>query len=484
MRGICMNEDNTNFFFQQSAGPYDEASLKKLIDHYDQGTVREIMFNVNAMRANYPSKVFDMIGDYDVPPSFEPSGEASAKRWIDSVQGYFANGIDPYAYWLAESRRRGISPWISLRVNDIHCVDNKECYMHSRLWQQHPEWRRTTGHEMWNWSDDALNFCIPEVREQIVALTGEVLERYDADGVELDWMRFPFHFRPGYEDEGRRITLEMHRSIREMADRAAERRGHPVKIAIRIPAHLEDAWQLGYDILAMCREKLVDVVIPTAFWATTDNAMPIALWRQILPPEVLLYAGIELNTRAYPAAASMYSTASMLAAQNCNYLAQGADRIYLFNYMDFMLANYADEFKHAMTRTGDLELAAASARRHVVTYTDTRAPGVPEAPSLPLTHYPAYLRIAIGTAPASSRKSCVLLGFESEVACELEVWLNGRKLDAATALPADRKVPKGVNAFLAYDAAGMLKNHENVLEIMTKSNNPPQIVWAEINIEP
>ncbi len=55
MSGICLNEDNSSFFFQQYSGPYDEASLRTLIGHYDSGEVREISFSVGAMRANYPS---------------------------------------------------------------------------------------------------------------------------------------------------------------------------------------------------------------------------------------------------------------------------------------------------------------------------------------------------------------------------------------------------------------------------------------------
>ena len=35
------------------------------------------------------------------------------------------------------------------------------------------------------------------MRERFLGLVDETLERYDFDGIELDWMRGPPYFRPG-----------------------------------------------------------------------------------------------------------------------------------------------------------------------------------------------------------------------------------------------------------------------------------------------
>ena len=50
----------------------------------------------------------------------------------------------------------------------------------------------------------------PEVRKHHMALIHELAQRYDFDGLELDWMRFGFHFRPGHEREGAQIPHRVH----------------------------------------------------------------------------------------------------------------------------------------------------------------------------------------------------------------------------------------------------------------------------------
>ena len=42
-----------------------------------------------------------------------------------------------------------------------------------------------------------------------------VASRYDFDGLELDWMRFGFHFAPGGEARGAELLTEFHRRVRQ-----------------------------------------------------------------------------------------------------------------------------------------------------------------------------------------------------------------------------------------------------------------------------
>ncbi len=476
----CLNEDDSNFFFQPRPAGCDETALRALIDHYDLGGVDQIMFNINAQCVNYPDSAWEMIGSQ---PDRDP-GEAPDLAWNfrTAVREYAAAGLNPYAFWLAESRKRGISPWISIRMNDIHNVDNEKHYLHSDFWRNHPEWRRIRHREPVSWMEKALDFGHSEVRDHALALIAETLEKFDLDGIELDWMRFPYHFRPGFEDEGRSLTLELHRRVRALADAAAKRLGHAVGIAVRVAATPQNAWELGFDVPAMSREKLVDIVIPTAFWATTDTAMPIALWRALLTPETRLYAGIELLTRAYPAAQPMYSTPSMVRSQCAAYFHQGADKLYLFNYMDFMLREHAEAFRAIIGSAGDPEKAAAGSRRAVVTYCDTFAPGVPTPLPLPvpLTGL-TVLRPAVGPAPEPGRAVRVVLGGGEPIPEECAVYLNDRRLTRA-ALPDDCAVPEGSGELTAFDATGAVKSGDNILELRSDTASGGELRWAEIHI--
>ena len=120
-------------------------------------------------------------------------------------------GLDPYAIWIARCREKGISSWLTMRMNDVHNVDDVDSYIHSKFWMEHPEYWRIPGGK--GWTDRAFNYAIPEVREHHLKFIRELLERYDPDGLELDWMRFGYHFAPGQEQEGCAILTEFIREV-------------------------------------------------------------------------------------------------------------------------------------------------------------------------------------------------------------------------------------------------------------------------------
>ena len=61
-------------------------------------------------------------------------------------------------------------------------------FHHSRFWKAHPEYWRVPG-SVHAYADRALDYAIPAVRENHLRLIAELLDRYDIDGLELDWMR-------------------------------------------------------------------------------------------------------------------------------------------------------------------------------------------------------------------------------------------------------------------------------------------------------
>ena len=75
----------------------------------------------------------------------------------------------------------------------------------------------------------------------------ETLARYDIDGLELDFMREPYLFSKGKEQEGGSILTTWVREIRGLTDAAAKRRGHPVKLGVRVPSSPQTALGLGFD---------------------------------------------------------------------------------------------------------------------------------------------------------------------------------------------------------------------------------------------
>jgi len=57
--------------------------------------------------------------------------------------------------------------------------------------------------------------------------------RYDLDGVELDWLRYPDFFRKGEVNVATMTAFV--REARGILDEAAKRRGHPLRLVSRVP---------------------------------------------------------------------------------------------------------------------------------------------------------------------------------------------------------------------------------------------------------
>ncbi len=297
---LALNEDNSHFYISRSADKMSVDGLKEMVDHYVKGTqVKQLVFCPNSMCTSYASEVWDPIWhDYDDPDLIKK--EVTVKyqmQWQSNALLLHKKGIDPYKVWIDYSREIGISPWLSMRMNDIHYVDDTTSFIHSSFWKENPQLRRVPDHFS-RWTDRAFDYGQKEVREHHMALIRELFERYDFDGLELDWMRFAYHFRPGHEEEGIPLLTEFMTEVRHLADDYAIRRGHPIRIGVRVPSRPWTAKGLGVDAVTWAKRGLVDMLVVTPFWASIETDMPIEKWKELLGDSpVILAAGLETLLR-------------------------------------------------------------------------------------------------------------------------------------------------------------------------------------------
>lgn len=506
MPGIAQNEDSSHFFGDRPLEKMTPEGLKELVDHYATPQVKEILFNPNSMRISADSKAFDPIWKGFDPAQgpnqslFEGIPEADrsgAHRFVTNVHRLFEQGIDPYVVWMDETRARGISPWISMRMNDLHNVDNERHYMHSDFWKQHPEFRRVTYRPMESWMDKAFDYGRQEVREYHLALVQDYLERYDMDGLELDWMRFGFHFRPGFEEQGRELLIEFHREVRRLADAAAQRRGHPIRIGVRVPSRPQTARGLGLDAVAWAREGLIDQVVITPFFMTIEFDMPVELWKDLLGTsghDVTLAAGLEIlicpTPKVWPNYDAPFANSNeTVFGAAASLLHRGADRIYLFNYFDSVTpTKRAMDYRTILENAGELSTLTTQPRRYVVTYSDTWAPGEAQGHLLPAEcrkGQTAAFRIPIGPRPRSGAAWVYVgLGEEGSLDADLEVFLNGVSCPASST-PAPDHVHPIVQKIVGFDIPlDALHDGYNLVEVMSQQERAQQIAWVEIRLDP
>ena len=497
MIGIALNEDNSHFFSTRAGKPLIAETVDALVDQYAGTQVTHLLFSPNSMRTSYGSRVWDPIwrgydpdGPDDQPllASLTPEGRVGARKWIHTAWALDRAGIDVYTRWIDRARQHGISPWLSMRMNDVHCVDDERSYIHSEFWREHPELRRVP-YRFDAWPDRAFDYGHQEVREHHFKLIEELAERYDFDGLELDWMRFGFHFRPGHEAEGAELLTEFTERVRRLLDGWEKRRGHRIRLGARVPSRPQTALGLGMDAVTWARKGLIDWLVVTPFWATAEPDMPMELWRELLHGTgVELCAGLEVMLRPYPGS-KLFQTNSLETVRGAalSLLHRGADRIYLFNYMDSETTiDQAGDYPRLLREIGDPAEMAAQPRRHVLTFADTWAVGEPQATALPASvaadAWHAF-RLHVGPRPVAG-ETFLVLAFEpaSGVAGEAAaVRVNGEPCGGAESATLTKPCPEEP-AWRCRIPLAALRDGYNVIEIQPTS--PLTVTWVEIAVHP
>ncbi len=90
---------------------------RKQIDRYAGTQVSHIFLNANYQRACYQSDVWDSYWDIEDP-------DTNLTGWQREAWQVHRHGVDLYAVCIEHCRARGISPWVSMRMNDTHYIDD------------------------------------------------------------------------------------------------------------------------------------------------------------------------------------------------------------------------------------------------------------------------------------------------------------------------------------------------------------------------
>ena len=486
--GLIINEDNSHFFTSRTPDDMAMAGLHAFVDQYAGTSVSQLFLCPNAMRASYKSAVWDAIWELGAQEMPEEIGQL----WMNNARLLHDRGLDPYAIWIARCREKGISPWLSMRMNDLHDVTDIKSYMHSTFWVNHPEYWRVPGSASGSWIDRALDYAIPEVREHHMAFIRELLERYDPDGLELDWMRFGYHFKPGHETEGCVILTQFMRDVRALTKEWSVKRGHDIKLGARVPAVPDAAIGLGMDGVTWAREGLIDMLVPTPFWTSSDFDIPIEQWRERIGSTtvyVLLAAGLEFNLRAHPGGKPVANNLESVRGFAAAELHRGADQIYLFNYMDSQTIPVTKKEYRTLIEDGlDMNTVTLLPRRHVQCFHDTVPSGVSNGAILPaMGHAGALLNLYIGPAPKKG-KAVFLAGLAAQdgvADATFNVTVNSEVCTSASDHPDSSQFPDVARAVQFECQISALKDGYNEVSIKQSAGQPEQqIIWAELRLDP
>jgi hypothetical protein len=348
-RRFIYNSDGGNIFIDKKP-PMTPADVFTYVDEVANTQVTTFFICPNyGMPLLYPSKVTEMIGSLMTDEQWqhvmrvgpEPERKGTQERGLANLRGLVDAGHDPIGLVVDRAREKKMEVFITLRLNEIHDVQNPDSLIVSKFWRDHPEWHvGKIGDEILpkfksiiggrpdykvhpivaSWFPGALNFAIPEVRALRLAELRECCERYAIDGIDLDFQRFPIYFPQDEGPEHLDTMTNWMREIREMTREVGKQRGRPLKISARILAKPEQNLAIGLDPVTWAKEGLVDFLV-VSHYLRNDFALPIGEFRKLVPASMPLYGSIEVE----PKKENYRNIANKLWAN-------GVDGILLFNF--------------------------------------------------------------------------------------------------------------------------------------------------------
>jgi uncharacterized lipoprotein YddW (UPF0748 family) len=132
---------------------------------------------LDTMRVNHINAVY-----YHVRAMCDAMYNSAYEPWSSYVSGTrgVAPAFDPLGYLVEEAHKRGIEVYAWVNPYRYGHGDNKWGQSERDYIYTHPEWLLSTSYET------VLNPGIPEVRQRVVDVCKDILEKYDVDGLVFD----------------------------------------------------------------------------------------------------------------------------------------------------------------------------------------------------------------------------------------------------------------------------------------------------------
>lgn len=487
-RIIVVNEDNDRFFTQRAELMTVEG-LERNVDAIAGGAVTHLFLCPSGQRTSYDSRVWDRVWD-ELELKRVHGTNDSFFVWASNAKLLYDKGIDPYQVWIRRCRERGISPWLSPRMNDAHGSHEQNPWRATRFWRERDDLHCHPGLRDRHWLNCTLDFSHDEVQDYTFALIDELLSRYDVDGLELDFMRFCEYFPADKALSSSHHLNRFVRRIKVRVDESVRQRGHEIHLGVRCPSTPKVAMSKGMDVGLWVREGWVDWVTASTYWQSPDLNMPVAEWRESFGTrrdETVLLNGTDHGVaanRGRLATKRLAMTAELYAGWADVVWASGADGLYLFN------ARYLPEELDKVCRQGLFpECLLKQVRRYPISFRSEVTRGVASDVQLPCwTDSNRRLVIRVG-GTVNGRRVFVRVASRVEDGFDPEVFLNG-----VHAKSSRRAVMKGrcdskpdrsyeyVCREYDFDPGAVMAG-ENIVTIGCEPVRH-EIIWAEIVIEP
>lgn len=259
--------------------------------------------------------------------AYASEGSEKQRRSGANLHSLVENHGGPMAIMTEQCHRLGIDFFPSLRMNEHYDIERSDPgYGRFRL--EHPEWTIGRAEDLpkpsMEWGvGTGLDYAVPEVRAYIASIVLETVERWDVDGVELDFFRHPTYFNIEEAYSNRYLMTDLVRYIRGRMDEIGNQRGKGLDLMVRVPATIERCERLGLDIREWIADELVDLVV------AGGGMIPFEM-----PTREFVEAAVGTNTLIYGCLEALRPAVDemTLRAIAARYWDAGVDGLYLFNF--------------------------------------------------------------------------------------------------------------------------------------------------------
>ena len=163
-------------------------------------------------------------------------------------------GTDQLREVVKRGKALGINVLPSLKMQNTHAPGANRC---GKLRWDHEE-KVCIGEEgRYEW---AYDYALELVREYKLALVREVLDDYDSDGIERDFM-FGSQYFMGDEPDAAAIMSAFMADLRKLTREIGERQQREIPIMVRVCLEREDNLAMGLDVEAWLADGNVDFVV-------------------------------------------------------------------------------------------------------------------------------------------------------------------------------------------------------------------------------
>ncbi len=326
-RRIIYNNDGCDIFPAGADTP--EGFLDQRMNAVLDSQVDSVFYCTGATTMfSHDAKVGEVYGKYTIDEEWAENAGANIKALKEK-------GTDALKLVIDFCRENEKEVFFTHRINDIH--DSFIDWELSTWKREHPEYllgaredlNKYNGAHTRHWWT-SLNFELTEVRDYLIAIVEDVCQRYDIDGIEIDYFRAPMFFRPTMELKPVtaaqvEILTGFQRRVRQVAYREGNRRGRPILVAARVPMTVSKRRLVGIDVKRWLTDDLLDIL------TTGGGYVPFTM-----PTSELVELGHQHNTPVYPtiSASGMkgrFRAVKSWRAAAANAWHHGADGIVLFN---------------------------------------------------------------------------------------------------------------------------------------------------------